>query len=74
MKNARLIEIFTAQAREYQRRMRLVSQEMRDLRALEHAQSIISDHTGRSNQDLAEAIGVLEEGIVDSLGLDHARG
>ena len=74
MKNARLIEIFTAQAREYQRRMRLVSQEMRDLRTLEYAQSIISDHTGRSNQDLADAIGVLEEGIVDNLGLDHARG
>ena len=74
MKNARLIEIFTAQAREYQRRMRLVSQEMRDLRALEHAQSIISDHTGRSNQDLADALGMLEGCIVDSLGLDHARG
>jgi len=73
MKNARLIETFQMRAAEYQRRMRLVSQEMRDLRTLEYAQSFISDHTGKPNQDLADAISMLEECIVDSLGLEHAR-
>jgi hypothetical protein len=60
-------------AAEYQRRIRTVAQELRDLRALEHAQAFITEHTGKPNQDIADAIGMIEECVVDSLGLEHAR-
>jgi hypothetical protein len=73
MNNAQLIETFTKRAAEYQRRIRTVAQELRDLRALEHAQAFVTEHTGKPNQDMDDAISMLEECIVDSIGLEHAR-
>jgi hypothetical protein len=73
MKNAQLIDTFTARAAEYQRNLRTVAQELRDLRALEHAQTYIADRTGRENEQLADAICLLEECIVANLGLYHCH-
>jgi hypothetical protein len=73
MYKASLIDKFTSRAADYQRRLRTVSQELRDLRALEHAQAFITDHGGKPNQDLSDAIDLLQDVIIANLGLRHSK-
>ena len=73
MLKSAMIEAFQMRAAEYQRQTRMVAQELRDLRALEHAQAFITEHIGKPNQDLADAISMIEECVVDSLDLRHSR-
>jgi len=73
MKNAKLIDGFTARAADYQRRTRKVSQELRDLNTLHRAQELFYQHTGGHCQQTYEMIQVIEEMIVETLGLDLTK-
>ena len=75
MYKASLIDNFTIRAAEYQRRLRTVSEDLRDLRALEHAQAFVTDRTGKPNQDLSDAIDLLQDVIIANanLGLRHSK-
>ena len=73
MHKAYLIDTFQMRAAEYQRRIRTVAQELRDLRALEQAQAFVTEHTGKPNQDVADGIDMLQDCIIENLGLDHCH-